>query len=111
MKQAGLFLMLLLLISCSKIPYTGNLVLNAGTVTTIGGRPIEQYSVGLFDISVLQQPFADPQFAIETKSFWNGRIEFEDINLGNYAVAIIYSEEFKTVQVKVGQTTTVDFFE
>ena len=113
-RKTLLFFLLTLLFSCKdeEIQYTGNLVVSAGELTSFNGTPIGRLSVGLFDIGELQQPFANPDHALETKSFSGSKIEFKGINPG-YVVAIIYSDDdtYKTVQVKAGQTTTLDFFD
>ena len=100
------------LMSCNEeIHYTGNLVVTSGTVTSIDGVPISQISVGLFDISELQEPFAFPNHALSEKKFVQGKIEFKGINPGNYVVCRIYTDGFKTVQVKAGQTSTINLFD
>lgn len=100
------------LMACNEeIHYTGDLVVTSGTVTSIDGVPISQISVGLFDISELQEPFAFPNHALSEKKFVQGKIEFKGINPGNYVVCRIYTDGFKTVQVKAGQTSTINLFD
>jgi len=111
-KIVQLFLLATLLLSCKEeMQYTGDLVVSSGGKTTIGSTPIGDIEVGLFDISELQEPFAYPDHALEIKSFVGGKIEFKGLNPGNYVVARIYADDLKPVQVRVGQTTTLELFQ
>ena len=100
-----LILILVLAISCKEdeVQYTGNLI-----VTDSAKR---DEAIGLFDIGVLYDGKTWPKYALEVKETHNGSAEFLDLNPGNYAVGFIYSDDSKVVQVKIGQTTTIDLFE
>ena len=99
-----LILILFIAISCKDdTQYTGNLV--------VTGSDRTENSVGLFDIGVLYNGQTWPEYALAIKTMTNGRVEFDNLNPGNYVIAIIYSDDPKAVQVRVGQTTTIDLFD
>jgi hypothetical protein len=111
-------IVLLTLGSCSKteIQYTGNLTIIVTTGTTYGTPtggtiPIDQVTVGLFDPSILVQRIFAASYALDAKTFNNAKVQFDNINPGNYVVAVIGSTgSYKIAQVKIGQTTTLDLF-
>ncbi|MBX7126413.1 MAG: hypothetical protein K1X47_12035 [Cyclobacteriaceae bacterium] len=98
--------------SCSKDPaLTGTLVATRGQSTfTPNGTPIRDANIGLFDVNVLTTGRTYPSEAIASSVFLTTSIEFNDLNPGNYVLAELYSNTYRTVQVKAGQKTTVLLF-
>jgi hypothetical protein len=103
-----------LFISCQEeIKYTGNLTVTYGAVQTVDGIPIREVTVGLFDPTIMESTFAYSRYAIKTNKFISGSAKFEGMNPGNYVVAVINSHQsyYKVVQIKAGQTTSINLFQ
>lgn len=107
----------LALLSCSNddddvVVHTGNLIVTSVGANIVNGKPVNQLTVGLFDISASVTNDYFGRYALYTKDFNDqGTVEFEGLNPGNYVVAIISMSSYrKTAQVNVGKTTTVNIF-
>lgn len=100
----------LLVTSCNSdvILSTGNITVTSSG-DTLGGTPIDMFSVGLFDINVLvtEQFLSDE--AISQKFFNKGKVKFNGLNPGNYVVVLMSQTGIrKTVQVTSDKTVTID---
>jgi len=112
-----LFALIPFLFSCQKekeltVDFTGDLTIITGGATTYLGDPIKDFQVGLFDQSILNETFFSEKGALY-RGYFNssGFIQFKDVNLGNYVVAFVGTAKnhvYKTVQVKAGQSITID---
>ena len=70
-------------------------------------------TVGLFDINVLETNRYWASEAILIRTFNEEKLEFKEINTGNYVVALTSSNRSfsKTVQIKAGKSITIDLFD
>lgn len=94
--------------ACSEeeVPLVGSLEV-FWTQQSVGGTPLNQYKVGLFDMSSLANYRFMETEALETKTL-AAKVEFTNLNPGNYVVALYALPEYrKVVQVRAGQTATV----
>jgi hypothetical protein len=104
---------LIFLSCCSKdVNYTGSLTVTAkGLKSYCTQCSLDTYQIGLFDPSSLQVRSFDTSNALYFYKFNNdSTVQFTNINFGNYVVAALYTGRYKVVQVKAGQTKTLDFF-
>ncbi|MGF1637421.1 MAG: hypothetical protein ACFCUU_10130 [Cyclobacteriaceae bacterium] len=110
-------ILVLFLASCNsqdEFLYTGDLTVTSGRVKGYFSVPIEDYTIGLFDINALQTNKYDRRDAIALGKFVEGKVEFNDINVGNYVVALastFFHPPRKTIQIQAGRTTTIDLFD
>jgi TctA family transporter len=97
------------LVSCNDDEITGEIIVTAGRLTGYDGTPIGLLNVGLFDMNVLVTNRFFHNEAISTEVFIQGRVEFKEVNPGNYVVALVPSGGLRqTVQVRAGKSVTVD---
>ena len=107
----------MLFLSCKKeepLVYTGDIAVFT-TYKHYGGDPIEDVAIGLFDMELIDHNgwlFSDQAF--QTKNFTaDGKIQFNDLNEGNYFLCAYEVDDLMyarvVVQVKRGQTTTIEW--
>lgn len=114
-----LLIITLLLIGCRKDEeyfYTGDLTVVTNQ-TIINGQNITNIQLGLFDMRFYDQPanFLSGREALYTERFNGQQLTFEDVNSGNYFVAALRPNETsssyrRVIQIKAGQTVTLNFF-
>jgi len=107
---------MLLSSACTKDEFTttGTLLVTTFGVSSISGSPVNETEIGLFDMNVLFENRFSASQAIEVQKFTEREAFFENINYGNYILAPIISggdpNVFrKTVQIRAGQRTIVNF--
>lgn len=112
------FVFILTLFSCKtndELNLTGNLTVTTGGATTYMGDDLDIFTVGLYDVSVLNSTFFSQAEAMYRGKFTKGMgyiIQFKNINRGNYVIAFVNTSKsggpYKVVQVVNNATTIVD---
>lgn len=93
-----------------EVTYTGSLTVYWNP-PTVNGSPLNQFRVAIFDMSSLANYRFSETEAIEVKTL-NSRVDFMDLNPGNYVVALLELPDFRKVgQVKIGKQTTIILME
>lgn len=108
MRKWFVFWTLVTIISCTEeeVAYTGSLTIYWNP-TTVNGAPLNQFKIGVFDMSSLANYRFLETEAVEIKTL-DSRVDFIELNPGNYVVALIELPDIRKVgQVKVGKQTTV----
>jgi len=108
-----LLLVGMLLSACEKeeFQYTGDLIVVTDGVQNLEGVEVRDLQVGLFDISVLETERYFTRHAIAVRNMSTFQVRFEDVNPGNYVVAVInYSQFRQAVQVKAGEEVKIELF-
>lgn len=101
-KIAVALVMVLLLSGCRDKFLKGDLVILSE------GEDIVQTTMGLYDASMALSSAAFPgSAALMTRTFRNGKAEFNTINPGNYIVAIVGSRRYRAVMVRGDEETKV----
>ncbi len=115
-KLFGLLIVLSMLNgACTKDEFTitGSLKVTTFGRTQVGGIPIDDLTIGLFDISAQVTNTYSSKDVIEEQEIVGGQVLFENINYGNYVVTLItFGNSYrKAVQIRAGELTTVNLFD
>jgi len=102
----------LTLFACEKeAAYTGDLIVITDGVQNLQDVQVRDLEVGLFDINALADERYFSRHALEVRRMTTFQVRFENINPGNYVVAVInYSQFRQAVQVKADETVEVKLF-
>lgn len=86
-------------------PLTGRLVISRRPDTPTN------VTIGVYDVSVLTAPYEAflPAYTVLSGRFSQDKVEFPNLNPGNYVIGVVYSSitelQHQSVQVRTGETT------